>query len=298
LGKKKDLENQSGEGSQQGLQKLVKAKLVKVIQKIRRFQNYNRNITQVMAGMDSTVQKVEMIRQNFTQHSLSIPVFINTNVCTKCRSTVHIRTAEGSSVCYQCASSSTILSDNHELSANINKRRVSTKYNRLPLFRKFLMQFHTDMEPPPEHVISRLYFHFNKVHILLPVKVKPTPICQILRKEGLQKWCPMAIRIAKMMNDEPLVEFDDELVDRLTYRFDRISEIYQTTKSTERKKILNFEYLTRHFLVLEGHPEKALVFNLHKTRSVLTNADNSFRRCCAQLKTLDPDTNWNFKRSF
>lgn len=286
------------------LRKILTQKLKNIEKKLHRLKTYDKNIKCAVEAIDSdsithiAKQQTEILVQTHLHGKGSIPVFINTNICSGCNNPVAIRTYEASTICPLCAISTTIISDNHEISGNILKMHKSTSYNRAPLYRKFLMQFHVNTPPPPEGVISKLYYHLNKVHIMLPVKIKPTPICQILRSEGLQKWCYMAIRISKIMNREQTVVLSDLLIERLLDRFEKISSIYHGLKSADRKKILNFEYLTRQFLILEHRMSDALLFNLHKTRTVLMNADETFRKCCKSLLTTDTGHNWNFRRSY
>lgn len=286
--------------------KLLDQKILGVQYKIQRLMDFHRNVQASLSEITKksteeetfVVQQAEVVTQNYSQNQQSTPVFINTNSCVVCQSTLQIRTHEASAVCPECATSHTILSDNHELSSSIHRKTLNSKYNRAPLYRKFLTQFHEDVEPPPQEVISRLYWHLNKVHIMLPMKVKPTPVCQILRKEGYQAWCYMSIRITKIMNREPIVTFTTPIIEKLLYRFDKVSGVYQKLKAQDRKKILNFEYLTRHFLMMDGLPEKAMMFNLHKTKAVLSNADYSFSRCCQHLQEHDTEHNWKYVRSY
>ena len=136
-------------------------------------------------------------------------------------------------MCPKCGTSEHLLYCNSDFIQNEEVK--NNQYERGPLYHKYLMQFHEDAPDPPTEVINIVYRHLSKVHIMLSSKVKPTPISQILRQEGLQKWTSMAVRIAKTINREPIVKLSTALIDRLVLRFNKITQAFSMTKNKERK---------------------------------------------------------------
>ena len=223
------------------------------------------------------------------------PCFIEKERCEACNMEYVMVESESVLTCPTCGESDKLVSCNSDF---IEKRNSQTDnpYERGPMYRKYIMQFHKDAPNPPKEVMAVIYKHLSKVHIMLSIKVKPTPIAQILRQEKLQKWVPYAVRITKLINQEPIVSLTQELIDRLVFRFNRITQVFAVTKVENRKKIMNFEFLTKQFLQMEGLMKLAEWFQCHKTRDVLKEADTRLFRCSQKLENTD-DLNWQITRS-
>ena len=223
-----------------------------------------------------------------------IPSFIEREICSNCNKELVIVSNESVVTCPSCGDSEHLIYCNSDFIENTEFKTVP--YERGPLYKKYLMQFHENAPVPPIDVINIVYKHLSKVHMMLSTKVKPTPIAQILREEKLQKWTPFAVRIAKYINKEHIVSLSQELIDRLVLRFEKVTHVFKVTKLKHRKKIMNFEFLTKQFLDMENRPDLAEWFSCHKTRLVLKQADSRLLRCSKHLSESD-DLDWNMSRS-
>jgi len=87
----------------------------------------------------------------------------------------------------------------------------------------------------------------------------------ILRTHGFPKWANFSIRITKLFNGEPIPVISTPMLDRLVLRFELIFQ--EATK--QRQKLPSFEFITNILLRVEGRPDLANSFALHKTRTVL-----------------------------
>lgn len=198
-------------------------------------------------------------------------------------------------ICPRCGNTNITVLSNDDDKIDGCDRGKTTPYERSPLYKKYLLQFHENAPNPPSNVISIIYKHLFKVHMMLSTKVKPTPIAQILRSENLQQWAPYSVRISKIINKEKIACLPNELVEKLVNRFEQITKAFDNTKLKQRKKIMNFEFLTKQFLFMENRPDLAQTFCCHKTRNVLNQADDRLYKCSQNLKK--DDYKWPIKRS-
>jgi hypothetical protein len=150
-----------------------------------------------------TVQQKHTIFLNIFHKDKAIPCFVEREICGTCNKEFVMVSQESIMMCPTCGESEHLIYCNSDFIDSIDVK--NNPYERGPLYRKYLMQFHADAPIPPPDVINVVYKHLSKVHIMLSTKVKPTPIAQILREEKLQKWTPYAVRIAKYINKEPIV---------------------------------------------------------------------------------------------
>ena len=215
----------------------------------------------------------------FFQDSIA-PSFVEINKCNKCATTMSFFTQDHTLMCDKCGNTEY----ETRLGWDIMEQDPFSKhtYNRTPLYRKYLEQFRDDTINPPDHVFQVVINELSKTQMMVSSKVRPTPVTQILRKYGLQKWCFMAVRITKTINKEPIITIPRALIDRLVNRFKEISTLF-ANYSVQRKKILNFEYLTKQFLLMENEHELSESYHLHKTKDVLAAADHSLYKYCKQL---------------
>lgn len=241
-----------------------------------------------------TQQRYNVFTNLFHQDQ-RIPSFIEHETCTLCNKDYVYIADECLLTCPGCGGTETVLSD-FDANTVVVADTKNTPYERGPLYTKYLMQFYEHAPTPPPEVINIVYKHLSRVHVMLSTKVKPTPIAQILRNEKLQKWTSFAVRIAKMINQEPVITLTQSLIDRLVDRFNKVATTFATTKTLNRKKIMNFEFLTKQFLHMEQRPDLADWFACHKTRSVLKQADNRLLHCSKILREKD-NLNWHVARS-
>lgn len=206
------------------------------------------------------------------------------DTCPRCRVDMVLHPNTSTIVCPACHESRYIIMCN----ADIVQPSSNQRYERSPLYRKFLMQFHADVQDPPDDVLSSIIHHLSRVHVLQSTKVKPTPVSAVLRKCGMQKYIAQVARITRVLNREPVAALPTDLIDRLVSRFEKVVKVFRRVKNLQRKKILSFEFLTKKFLILEGEPAMADMFSMHKTRAVLTIADRTLKQCCDILSRTDP----------
>jgi len=240
-------------------------------------------------------QQKHTVFLNVFHKDKAIPCFVERELCANCNKEFVLVSQESIVVCPECGDSEHLIYCNSDFIENVDVK--SNQYERGPLYRRYLMQFHENAPVPPPDVINIVYKQLSKVHIMLSTKVKPTPIAQILRDEKLQKWTPYSVRIAKYINNEPIVSLPQDLLERLVMRFEKITKVFTVTKQKHRKKIMNFEFLTKQFLHMENRPDLAEWFACHKTRLVLKQADTRLRRCSKQLEETDKEFKWNVTRS-
>jgi hypothetical protein len=252
------------------------------------------SITDPGGSSDKKKQQLT-IYMNIFHNEQQNPVFIDSETCSKCRSYLIFHSDTSIYSCHKCGHSQYVLNSNVEIGDPVEVR-TGQVYERTPLYRKYLLQFSENAPEIPRDVINKIYKQLTKVHIMSSMSVKPTPIAQILRHEREHKWASYAVRITKMINNEVVPVLTTADIDRLVYRFQRTTEVFEGIISKDRKKIMNFEFLTRKFLQLDGRNDLAHSFACHKTKTVLTQADTRIIECCHFLKDTD-DLNWDIRRS-
>jgi len=261
------------------------------LQKDKDFEVFVRTVKPLLASRE--VRPLHILqRQVIFEHLFkcegAVPCFIEQEICPSCHVEFVVQMPENMSICPKCGDSKHLI---QTLEATESKDTKVSTYERAPLYLKYLMQFHIDAKDPPAEVIEIVHSNLCKIHILLPTKVKPTPVSQILREAKLQRWTPFAVRISKILNNEPIVKLNTETINSLIYRFKKVAHLFTESKIKNRKKIMNFEFLTKQFLLMEGLPLLADHFSSHKTRAVLIEADRRLQKCSNRLSRSDP-LNW------
>jgi hypothetical protein len=201
------------------------------------------------------------------------PAFKSKDQCQFCNINLRINIESSKSVCVNCGYTQDVISLQKEYEPVLAYRN-RTVYRRAPQYLTYLMQFHESAPPIPKEVIQVLYKGLSHIHIMLPEKIKRTPVIKILRQNGMSHLTDMAIKIVKILRGEPVPKFSQELIDRLHHRFKALCD-----ERKEGRKVPNVEFLTKEFLKQEGELELLGYFKVHKTRKVLRNATR-------QLKSL------------
>lgn len=221
--------------------------------------------------------------------------FVESDACSSCGQPYVFKSQESMMVCDRCGNACYVMDSTNDY---VDKKPVKTSsYTRAPNYKKYLLQFHEKTQDPPQEVINTILTHLNKVHVMLPCKYKCTPIAQILRDQKMHKWSHHAVRISKIITGQPVVKLSDEVIERLLYRFNRMmNAFHHSNGNKKKKKIMNFEFLTKQFLYMENLGHLAACFENHKTREVLIDAD---RRLWNFSKTIDTSdgTSWHVVRS-
>lgn len=225
------------------------------------------------------------------------PKFVNIDNCPQCGTNYTVLATACIVICpnEQCGFTTKHLQPEPETDSY---EKAATVHERGPLYRKFLMQFHPDAPDPTDEVIRVVRHELAKVHTLLPSKVKPTPIAQILRKAHMPKWAALNIRIARIINGQTIPVIPQDLIDRLVHRFVMVTKEFTfTSKNQGRSKNMNYGFLTKHFLLMEGEVKLSESFPVHKTRVVLRAAHKRLKGCCRNLQKADDGLFWICHRS-
>lgn len=229
-----------------------------------------------------TNQQRNALFVNLFHYENSAPSFLDQETCHNCKGSLLISGSDSMAICSACGESNPFLHCSADYMEHESSKVV--EYERTPLYRRYLTQFHKDAENPSYDILSVVYNELSTIHMMLSCKVKPTPVTQIMRKYSHHKWAHMAQRLCKFINSEKIPMLSSELIDKLVCRFNKISDAFlETSKQQNRKKIMNFEYLTRNFLKMEGMQSDADCFGLHKSRSVVDNADQILGKCCRHI---------------
>ena len=294
-------------------------------------------ITQTKSSDPNVDQKREALALVLFHKEKSMPVFIQTDLCTRCKEELTLKAEESLMVCPKCSATSRQFNmatdhvdvdyyaqDTHanhaKLTATGNlESREDVLYPKPQMYEAFLTQFRDIIPDPPARVLDIVLGELSKVHIASGSKVQPTPIGSILKKKGLKEFSWMSLRIAMLLSKketDAMPCFTEERVQRLMTRFHMF---ISTVKSAVMKKrnvspnvkalatalkfiTRNFlQFLTRVFLIMEDDIPQSELFDCHKTRSVHRREDTRIRKACELLKkTNDLDAlgmQWNYCRS-
>jgi predicted Zn-ribbon and HTH transcriptional regulator len=206
----------------------------------------------------------------------------NVHTCTKCGLTIDVLFISEDN-----SQDVLITKDPNTGSSVASKPQSDYHYIRSPLYRRYLSQFGDDVPVIPTEVMRVLYRYLSNIHLQNSIRCRPTPVANILRTHGFTKWANLAIRITKLFNGDPIPVIPSDVIDRLVLRFDIIFR----ESSKKKQKLPSFEFITNILLRIEGRPDLASSFALHKTRAVL-------RRIAADLYMLiehTEDTQSNLK---
>lgn len=251
-------------------------------------------------------QKREALAMTLFHPEKSVPVYIQTDRCTRCGHDFQIRTEESLVVCPNCALSSKFLQlftdhmdtegfaqDTHAnhvrstATGNVDNMSHNDDYPKPSLYEKFLLQFSNKVPKPPAKVKEVILREFSNVHIQHGSKVQPTPVGNILRKHNLKEWAWMSTLIGMMLKFEdnvPLPSFSDERIARYVKYLENLIDALKRTRCRNRKKVSNFKFLTKVFLTMDGDFATAELFENHKTRTVLRHEDRRVGEASALLR--------------
>lgn len=279
------------------------------------------NETSVIEDADLE-QKREAIAMALFHPEKAVPVFIQTDRCVHCQFDLKTKADESLVVCPGCHQTFRFLQlatdhvdvdfvaqDNHAnhtrstCTGNVDHSLdVDTPYPKPPHFHKYLMQFMEHIPDPPDSVIEVVLHELSKVHITHSSKVQSTPIGNILRKRKLKEWSWMSLRIAMMLKrkpGQPMPVFSEALIARMEHRFECLIAMLIKSKSRSKKKVFNFKFLTKIFLIQENEHAMSELFENHKTRAVLRREDKRIGDACARLQAEMEENglDWKFFRA-
>lgn len=210
-----------------------------------------------------------------------IPVYLAGDECTSCNTVLQRDERQNLRVCSGCAAATVRLVDS-EHTASFRRPKRAVYYNRCSLYRKYLVQFHADAPPIPQEVIGLICRALFNIHILGTSKCRPTPVAAILRGTAHSAWAASAVRITRVINNDPPLILPPEIIDRLCERCAIIGELKEDPAG--KCKFLNFEFLTKQFLCMENEIALAQLFIAHKTKSVLQRAEDRLAAYCRHIQ--------------
>ena len=228
--------------------------------------------------------------------------------CTKCNVLYAFDHVTNEHTCMQCGYTVDVLFITEDMSQDllVNKDpntgvttpRATSEYHyvRSPLYKRYLKQFGQDVPTIPLETMRVLYKYLSNIHLQNSVRCRPTPVANILRTHGFAKWSSFSIRITKLFNGEPIPVLSTDLIDRMVRRFAYIFHESSTTK----QKLPSFEFITHLLLRIEGRPDLASSFVLHKTRAVLrrTASDLYVLMDRVHASGVAPDLDWDHRPIF
>lgn len=270
--------------------------LEQVVEQIHPYTKYIKNIHDIKTY---SILQQRQIQNLFSKKFEKVDrnIHLKLEECPKCSDRLLIEN-DATLVCHACGYIENLLYCNNDFDCDTLDFCTGPTYDRSPLYRKYLNQF-SDRYDIPENIIKTVYDGLNNIHITGNVKIRPTPIINILRKAKMTRWVHFAVRIAKYFNNESVIPLNDILINRLVKRFEILTTMFlQSTHTSDiKKKILNFEFLTRQFLLMENRPDLAQSFMCHKTRSVLTESDNRLLKIVSRLCDSDTEFSWKVHRN-
>lgn len=225
-------------------------------------------------------------RKYLLPDDVQVTCFVDTSRCKRCMETMVYQASTSLCVCPSCGFSQQIMQcESSELIEYKGRTRKNT-YSRVPLYGKFVKQFSKASDPLDAKTLSSLLKHIRNKHSEYLKVAKPTPIANFLRSERMGSLMHCALRICKTLNAEPVPLFDDPLIDCLCDRFAILSAVLKDMDLKDKKKIMNFEYITKQFLLMEKKKEMADCFLNHKTRDIVVEADLRIFLCCEHINRL------------
>ena len=215
------------------------------------------------------------------------PVYLSHAHCHLCKTGLQRNLSRSVRVCPTCQMTTQTMKDSIIPIPQLRSKRTIV-YNRCSLYRKYIMQFHANAPAIPRHLLDILHQKLFNVHILTSAKCRPTPIANILRQTQNTQWVSHAVRISRLMNKCRPILFTQSIIDRLVQRCEIINE-YNATQLPEdcKSKFLNFDFITKQFLLMDEHKSLAVLFTAHKTKKVLERAENRLRCLCDTLNATN-----------
>ena len=209
--------------------------------------------------------------------------------CTQCQCSYVYNQISAQRVCPSCGITTKTYQYLTDLEY-IDELTRRQEYKRVPLYRRFLVLYNTDIPDIPRHVYEVILDHLFKNHTFRRSKCRPTPIIAILRKEKLTDYIPYALKMSRTLNSEPSnMYLPHDKIERLIQRF---SEIMQVFDDTKKEKFLNYEFLTHQMLLMDRLTNYAQLFKCHKTECVYRRSMRRLETICTKLASIETIFEW------
>lgn len=221
------------------------------------------------------------------------PVIVNRDLCN-CGGKLRVDTKVYMFVCIACGHQSVYVAEDSEKTASNHRRGTanSSDYDSTPFYSTFLKQFGENTAEVPEKVMQLLLSTIDDIHST----VSHTLVDKILTKNKYGTWCKYKYRIAKILNDEDIPVFDNDLISRLKLRFKYIKQAFEHIRDESRKKMPNFVTILKVSLSMEGRNDLVKMFSNHKGRAIYLAEEDRLRKCCELIeKHGGYGFDWTFK---
>lgn len=184
-------------------------------------------------------------------------------------------------------------------SAKTTAKKPSTNKVNTSVFRKFLYQYYTGAQRPPEEVYSMVRRNEFKRHIFNPSLCSTTVVDTLRGKNGqgsnIKSYMSMQQRIMMEMQGQDVPQFSEDLIERMVARYEIVMNLLYK-QADARKKAPNYTLLTKKFLLLEGEFEENEKLSVHKTRNVMVECMNLINQLCQQAQKLYPQQTWTLRQ--
>lgn len=215
--------------------------------------------------------------------------------CPTCGTERTYDTVESQLSCYNCGLTihfPETLEGRHGAVTSRNTSSSPGGYDRSALYRKHLEQYTLFSSDIPTDVLDVVKRNLLSMHVMHPSKCKPATIAKLLKHAKLHSWSKHAVRICRQICGQQSGGLTPEIINGLVARFEVVSRVYQK-HNTLKCKFLNFDFLTKQFLYMDGMPRHAALFPFHKTRDVEERAEARLSRICDLVQQeTDSCGNW------
>ena len=109
-------------------------------------------------------------------------------------------------------------------------------------------------------------------------------IKEILKRLGLNKFYEHSVHIMNRLNGLPMPNLSPELEEKLRAMFRQIQPLFVKYAHSNRKNFLSYAYVIRKFIQLLEKDQYLVNFPLLKSRSVLHEQDQVWKKICEELK--------------
>lgn len=200
--------------------------------------------------------------------------------------------------CEECGLS-IIYQENSETKQFMNGSEPSvTVYDRVMLYKKHIEQYTNAKVTIPETVIDEVRRLLFNVKINSSSKCKAPLISKMLKENKLGKWSKHSVHISRLVTHGTKEMLSPSIIEKLVRRFDILNR-YHREDLTQKCKFMNFDFVTKQLLYMEGYSEIAKLFPTHKTADVEGRAQNRLSVICKKVlaERQDGDTNWFVTRT-
>lgn len=204
-----------------------------------------------------------------------------TSTCPDCGASMLEDSIESKISCEACGTTGRVMYAQAG-SEHANTSDKNSQYDRIPLFLRYLKQFELGAVHIPEAVLHTVTAGLFDAHMLIHAKCRQAPAIEILRRSGNGKWCTQVLRICRMLNPDRPPDIPRAVIEEVYVRFTILSAVVKTA-ITIKSKFLNFEFLAKQFLIMDGQHKWAEQFSFHKTKTVLIRAESRLNEICQAI---------------